>query len=62
MAVATTLSAVLFALAGSAATPAAPLLLAVPFLLFGAWSLRRTADAFRRPDVRARVTAAVSGL
>jgi|GEM_PF-618675 hypothetical protein len=61
LATATTLSGILFALAGSAPTPAVPAVLTLPFLLSAAWSLRRAFEAFERPVVRSRVTAVVSG-
>jgi hypothetical protein len=58
---ATTLSGVLFAVAGGAPTPAVPAVLTLPFLVSGGWTLRRAFESFDRPEVRARVTAAVSG-
>lgn len=61
LATATTLSGILFALASSAPTPAVPAVLVLPFLISGAWTLRRAADRFDRPAVRSRVTAVVSG-
>lgn len=61
LAVATTLSATCFALAGSTGNVALPVAVMVPFLLSGVWSLRRSAEAFSRPSARARVAVTVAG-
>lgn len=58
---ATTLSGILFALAGEAPSPAVPAVLTLPFLVAAASTFRRAFESFDRPDVRARVTATVSG-
>ncbi|MGF1646004.1 MAG: hypothetical protein ACFCVF_03650 [Kineosporiaceae bacterium] len=61
LATATTLSGILFAFASAAPTPAVPAILTLPFLIAGGWTFRRAFEAFDRLEVRARVTAAVSG-
>ncbi len=61
LSVATTLSATLFALAGSTGAVALPVAILLLFLISGTWSLRRAATAFESPAVRARVTATVAG-
>jgi hypothetical protein len=61
LATATTLSGILFALASSAPTAAVPAVLVLPFLISGAWTLRRAAERFDDQSTRSRVITAVSG-
>lgn len=61
LAVTTTLTALLFALASRAPHPVVPVVLTLPFLVSAWLGARRTADGFARDAVRSRVVAAVSG-